>query len=348
MLGIRVLVAYNILLYGSFHGECAAIHNDNTFNSTDEATKNSLIQAQSIGRIVNRSSQKEINQNILPPPSYIGDITRTSSADQENPSPLDLHQMNAAPEPQINGNPSATHIKYGSQINTHSTYSTDFQLQIQNPRPVQHIHYHYIVPNTTPKPTISYVAPSQLNLNAHNANSEGQAYSSIDPRPSHIIENNLQHSINREVVPVNPLYSAVDNSGFLYDSPDEHQGQASENTSVYEFRDPCETLKDELQGAEALLKTSSEIAINPPISNHPVDVVSPVPNQTEVYFIKYYDDLNKTTTSPESQTKSNTSSEVSDGSGLIDIRLAVSEILDSQIETTTPYNEYSAYNVPLN
>ncbi|XP_043653746.1 uncharacterized protein LOC122620381 [Drosophila teissieri] len=344
MLGIRVLVAYNILLYGSFHGECAAIHKDNTFNSTDEATKNSLIQAQSIGRIVNRSSQKEMNQNILTPPSYIGDITRTSSADQENPCPLDLPQKNAASDPQINGNPSATHTKYGSQINTQSTYSADFQLQIQNPRPVQHIHYHYIVPNTTPKPTISYV---ESNFNAHNANSEGQVYSSIDPRPSHIIGNNLQHSINREVVPVNPLYSAVDNNGFLYDSPDEHQGQASENTSVYEFRDPGETLKDDLQG-EALVKTSSEIAINPPISNHQVDVVSSIPNQTEVYFIKYYDDLKKTNTSPESQTKNDTSSEVSDGSGLIDIRYGVSEILDSQIETTTPYNEYSAYNVPLN
>ncbi|XP_026835728.1 uncharacterized protein LOC113564242 [Drosophila erecta] len=336
MLGIRVLVAYNIILYGSFHGECAAIHKDNTFNSTDEASKNSLIQAQSIGRIVNRSSHKEINQNILPPPSYIGDITRTSSADQEDPGPHDVPQILAAPEQKIDGNPAATHIKYGSQINTQS----DFQLQIQHPRPVQHIHYHYIVPNTTPKPTISYVAQAQSDFNAHNAYSEGQAYSSIDPRPSHIIGNNLQHS-NRVV----PLYTAVAHGGFPYDSPDEHQGQASENTSVYEFRDPGKTVEDDFHREEALLKTSSELSINPPISDHQVDAVSPISNQTEVYFIKYY---NKTATSPESQTVSDTSSEVSDGSGLIDIRLGISEILDKEIKSTTPSNGYSAYNVPLN
>ncbi|XP_033163238.1 uncharacterized protein LOC117142993 [Drosophila mauritiana] len=347
MLWIRVLVAYNIILFGSFHGECAAVHKDNTFNSTDKATKNYLIEAQSIGRIVNRVNQKEIHQNILPPPNYIADITRTSSTDAENPCPIDVPQLNAAPEAQINGNPSATYISYGSQVNTQSTYSSDFQLQIQSPRPVQHIHYHYIVPNTTPKPIVNYVTQSQSDFNAHNVNSDGQPYSSNDPRPSHIIESNLQHS-NREVMSVNPLYSAVDNGGFLYDSPDEHQGQASENTSVYEFRDPGQTTKDELQSEEALLKTSSELSINQPISNHQMDVVSPIPNQTEVYFIKYYDEHNKTTTSPESQIKMDTSSEVSDGSGLIDIRAGIAETLEGHMESTTPYNEYSAYNVPLN
>lgn len=346
MLGIRVLVAYSIILFGSFHGECAAVHKDNnTYNST----KNSLIEAQSIGRIVNRVNQKEINQNILPPPSYLGETTRTSSTDPENPCPHDISQLNAAPEAKINENPSATHIKYGSQVNTQSTYSSDFQLQIQNRRPVQHIHYHYIVPNSTPKPIINYVTQSQSDFNAHNVvNSVGQPYSPIDPRPSHIAyESNQQHS-NREVLSVNPLYSAGDNGGFIYDSPDEHQGQASENTSVYEFRDPGQTIKDELQREEALLKTSSEFSISQPISNHQVDVVSPIPNQTEVYFIKYYDEHNKTTTSPESQIKMDTSNEVSDGSGLIDIRAGIAETMDEHIETTTPYNEHSAYNVPLN
>ncbi|XP_017005286.2 uncharacterized protein [Drosophila takahashii] len=337
MLGLRVLLAFNIILFGIFRGECAVVNKDNKVYLTEEGVKNSLIEAQSIGRIVNRIKDKEINQNPLPAASYVGDITRTSHTDHEYPCPhasSDIPQMNAAEEPKINGNPSVTRTEFGSQIKTQSTYSTDFQLQIQNPRPVQHIHYHYLVPNTTPKPIINYV--SQSESNGYNVNSENKHYSSVDSQPSHINGNNLQYG-NREVTQNNPLYSAVDNSGYLYDSPDEHQGQASENTSVYELRDPG-TL-----GQEAILKTNTEV----PIQTQQMETVSPSPNPPEVYFIKYYgNESNKTTTSPESQTSSDSSNEVSDGSGLIDIRTGViDEVLDSQKK---PYNEHSAYNVPLN
>ncbi|XP_065722599.2 putative uncharacterized protein DDB_G0282133 [Drosophila suzukii] len=342
MLGLRVFFVSNIVLLGSFHGKCAVVKNDNTLISTDDGVKNALIEAQSIGRIVNRISNKEINPNPSPPASYVGDITRTSNTDQEYPCPhasSDIPKINAAVEPKINENLSVTRTEFGSQINSHSTYSSDFQLQIQNTRPVQHIHYHYLVPNTTPKPTVNYV--SQTDSNAYNVNSETNHYSSVDSQPSHINGNNLLYT-NREV---NPLYSAVDNSGYLHDSPDEHQGQASENTSVYEFRDPGEILIDETQQLTATLKANTET----PSQNQPVDTVSPSPNPPEVYFIKYYDNgSNQTTISPESQKLSDSSNEVSDGSGLIDIRAGIDEILDSQLKSTTPYNEHSEYNVAIN
>ncbi|KAH8362872.1 hypothetical protein KR084_002215 [Drosophila pseudotakahashii] len=340
MLGLRVLLACNIILFGISRGESAVVNKDNKFHSTEKDVKSSLIEAQSIGRIVNRISNKEIYQNHFPPATNLGDITRTSNIDQEYPCPhasSDIPQINAAEEPKINGNPSVTRTEFGSHINTQSTYSTDFQMQIQqNTRPVHHIHYHYLVPNTTPKPIINYV--SQSESNAYNVNSENKHYSSVDSQPSHINGNNLQYS-NQEITQVNPIYSHVDNSGYLYDSPDEHQGQASENTSVYELRDPGEILNNRTFRPEAILKTNTEV----PIQNKQMDTTEVV---TEVYFIKYYgNESNKTTNSPESHILSDPSDEVSDGSGLIDIRAGIDEGLDSQKK---PFNEHSAYNVPLN
>ncbi|XP_037724570.1 uncharacterized protein LOC119556421 [Drosophila subpulchrella] len=345
MLGLRVFFVSNIILLVSFHGKCAVVERDNTLHSRDDGVNNALIEAQSIGRIVNRISNKEVNQNPAPPASYVGDITRASNSDQEHPcphAPSDIPQINAAVEPKINENPSVTRTEFGSQINSQSTYSSDFQLQIQNTRPVQHIHYHYLVPNTTPKPIVNYV--SQSDSNTYNVNFETNHYSTVDSQPSHINGNNLLYT-NREVAQLNPLYSAVDNSEYIYDSPDEHQGQASENTSVYEFRDPGEIFIDETQQLTATLKTNTET----PSQNQPVDTVIPNPNPPEVYFIKYYDNgSNQTTISPDSQKLIDSSNEVSDGSGLIDIRAGIDEILDSQIKSTTPYNEHSEYNVAIN
>ncbi|XP_016952671.1 uncharacterized protein LOC108026299 [Drosophila biarmipes] len=327
MLGPRVLLVSNIILLWSFRGECAALH-----------SKDALIEAQSMARIVNRISNKEINQNPAPPAGYVGDITRTSHTDQEYPcphSPSDIPQMNAVVEPKISGNPSATRTEFSSQINSQSTYASDFQLQIQNTRPVQHIHYHYLVPNTAPKPIVNYV--SQTDSNAYKVNSASNHY-------AHINGDNLLYT-NRGVGQVNPLHSAVDNSGYLYDSPDEHQGQASENTSVYAFRDPGGISKGETQRREVIMKTNTET----PIQKQPVDTVSPDPRPPEVYFIKYYDNKgNKTTIPPDSPKVSDSSNEVSDGSGLIDIRAGTDEILDSQIKSTTPYNEHSEFNVAIN
>ncbi|XP_052852886.1 uncharacterized protein LOC128262586 [Drosophila gunungcola] len=334
MLGLRVLFALNIIIFGSFHGECAVVNKDK-----------SLIEAQSIGRIVNRISHKEIIQSS----GYVNDITRASNVDQAYPCPhsSDIAKINSFQEPKINENPSVTNFA-SSYINSQSTHhSTDFQLQIQSSRPAQHIHYHYIVPNTPAKPIINYVSHSDAN--AYNVNSENKHYSSVvPPQPSHINEYNL-HSTNRVEEPqVNPLYSTVDNSGYLYDSPDEHQGQASESTSVYEsLRDPDsgQVSKEQPQEQqEAILKTNI-----PEVPQIPQMQVANNTKKTEVYFIKYYDDKDTTTTSsPDLPKLNDTLNEFSDGSGLIDIRAGVEEILDSQIEDTMPYNEHSAYNVPLN
>ncbi|XP_016980518.2 uncharacterized protein LOC108045647 [Drosophila rhopaloa] len=331
MFGLRVILASTIILFGIIHGECAAVKQSIELPSTDDVLKKSLIEAQSIGRIVNRINHKVIDQNTVPPASYIGDITRTSNVDQGYPCPppSDIPQINSFQESKINENPSVA--EFGSYIKTQSTHSTDFQLQIPSPQPTQHIHYHYIVPNTSPKPIINYVYHSDSN--AYNVNSENQQYSSVVSQPSHINGNNL-HYINQDKPQVNPLYSAVDNSGYLYDSPDEHQGQASENTSVYEaLSEPGEVLKEQ----DPILKTNIPEV---PQTQHVQAAVNP--KKPEVYFII------TTTRSPDSQKLNESVNEISDGSGLIDIRAGINEILDSQVEDAKPYNEHSAYNVPLN
>ncbi|XP_017079879.2 uncharacterized protein LOC108113710 [Drosophila eugracilis] len=343
MLMLRVLFVVIILIIGNLLGDCAVI--DHKFHSSDD---DSLIESQSMARIVNRISHKESNQFDLPPSTYVGDITRTSSVDPGNPclhASSDIPQINAAQEPKINGNPSVTQTQFSSHVNTHSTYSTDFQLQIQNTRPVQHIHYHYLVPNTSPKPQINYVSQSQTN--AYNVNSENK-HSSVDLQPSNFNGNNLQ-SAHREVNQVNPLYSAVGNGEYLYDSADEHQGQASENTSVYQLRDPgFEITPEENPIQAATVKTNMEMITREPVPSQQVDAVSP--NPPEVYFIKYYGNANnKTTISPDTQKPKDSSNEITDGSGLIDIRSGIEEILlDSQVKDSNPNNEHSAYNVPLN
>ncbi|XP_017052823.1 uncharacterized protein LOC108095989 [Drosophila ficusphila] len=340
---LRVFFACNIVLFKAFYGDSAAVNKEIKFPSAEDDIKNSLIEAQSIGRIVNR---KEVNTNTVPPQNYVGDITRTTNTDKVYSCPhasSEIPQINVINEPKINESPTAQQqTEFGSYMSSQSTYSSGFQLQIQNTRPAQHIHYHYLVPNTPPKPTINYVSHSDSN--AYNVNSENKHFPPIDTQPSHINANNQQYT-HPEVTQANPLYSAVDNSGYLSDFPDEHQSQASENTLVYEsLRNPSESYVNKIQGQqETFQKTNTEMPPKQAIQNHQMD-------KPEVYFITYYGQNETSSTSPPNYQKLNeTSNEVFDGSGLIDIRGGKDEILDSEsVVSTTPYNEHSAYNVPLN
>lgn len=317
MLGLRAIFALNTVLF------CAL----NVQEVSSDSFKNSLIQAQSIGRIVNRQSHKEIVQGT--------DITRTSNIDTGYPCVHGVPQMN------VIENPPVTRAEFATQISSHSTFSAGFPMQIQSPRPAQHIHYHYLVPNEAPtRPTINYASQS-------NSNIENYHFMATAAQTSHVNGHydQLQYS-NQEVLPANPLYSSADHQGNLYDSPDEHQAQGSENTSFYEsIRSPSEVLRAQSQTQEAV--TISKVLMKDlPIPSQPEDVSST--KKPEVYFIKYYGntDIKTTTSLPESKKPNDSSDAISDGSGLIDIRSGLDEsnTLDSQHES----NEHSAYNVPLN
>ncbi|XP_017020323.1 uncharacterized protein [Drosophila kikkawai] len=333
MLGLRVIFALNTILFGAIHGECARsvpeVSNDNL--------KTSLIQAQSIGRIVNRQSHKEINQNPVQV-SFGNDITRASNIDTGYPCVHEVPQMN------VIENPPVTRTEFVTQINSHSTFSAGFPMQIQNPRPAQHIHYHYLVPNETPtRPSITYASQSDLNT-------ENKYFLTTAIPTSYINEhyNQLQHS-NQEVLPSNPLYSSANHNGNLYDSPDEHQAQGSENTSFYEaIRSPNEVLRE---------KTSSQSQEAIPNTIKPEIVLKEQPNQSQqaavpttkvpVYFIKYHGNADiKTTTFPPNHKPDDSSDTITDGSGLIDIRSGNED--KNTVDTQDESNEYSAYNVPLN
>ncbi|KAH8251698.1 hypothetical protein KR038_004953 [Drosophila bunnanda] len=330
MLSLRVVFALNTILFGALHGHCARsvpeVSNDNL--------KNSLIQAQSIARIVNRQSHKEIDQNIVQQVSYGNDITRTSNIDTGYPC---IHEI---PQMDVNENPPVTRAEFATQISSHSTISSGFPMQIQNPRPAQHIHYHYLVPNETPtRPSITYASPSDLNIENKHFVATATAQS------SHINEHydQLQYS-NR------PSYSPVDHNGNLYDSPDEHQAQGSENTSFYEeIRSPIQALREQIpsQTQEAILNTAKPAVIvkEQPTQSHQEEVLTT--KTPEVYFIKYHDNTDiKTTTFPPNHKPDDSPETISDGTGLIDIRSGIDEsnTLDSGHES----NEHSSYNVPLN
>ncbi|KAH8256500.1 hypothetical protein KR032_011842 [Drosophila birchii] len=336
MLSSKVVFAINIILFGVLLGHCAPsvqeVSNDNL--------KKSLIQAQSMGRIVNRPGHKEIvDPNIVQQVSYGDDKTRTSNIDTGYPC---VHEM-----PQMNGieNPPVTRTEFATQISSHSTFSAGFPMQIQSPRPAQHIHYHYLVSNETPpRPSISYASHTDLNI-------ENKHFVAAATQASHINEHydQLQHS-NHEVLPGNPLYSPADHNGNLYDSPDEHQAQGSENTSFYEaIRSPIQVLREKTPSRtqEAILNHfKPEIVVKEqPSQAQQADVVT---TQTpEVYFIKYHGNTDiKTTTFPPNHKPDDSTDTISDGSGLIDIRSGIDEsnTLDGDHES----NEHSSYNVPLN
>ncbi|KAH8293558.1 hypothetical protein KR054_001582 [Drosophila jambulina] len=326
MLSLRVAFAINTILLGALHGHCARsvpeVSNDNL--------KNSLIQAQSIGRIVNRQSHKEIDQNIVQQVNYGNDITRTSNIDTEYPCVHEVPQMNVVETPSV------TRTEFATQISSHSTFSSGFPMQIQSPRPAQHIHYHYLVPNETPtRPSITYASHSDLNV-------ENKHFGATATHSSHIHEhyNQLQYS-NHEVLAGNPLYSPGDHKGNLYDYPDEHQAQGSENTSIYEaIRSPIQTQET------ITIKAKPEIVLKeqPSQSQQAPLLTTKMP---EVYFIKYHGNIDITTTTfPPNHKPDDSSDTISDGSGLIDIRSGIdkSNTLDSEPVS----NEHSSYNVPLN
>ncbi|XP_020817901.1 uncharacterized protein LOC110191386 [Drosophila serrata] len=330
MLSLRVILALNTFLFGALYGECARSVPELSNNNL----KNSLIEAQSLGRIVNRQSHKEIiDQKIVQQDSYGNDITRSSNIDSGYPCVHGIPQMNVIEIPPV------TQTEFETQITSHSTVSAGFPMQIPNPRPAQHIHYHYLVPNETPtRPSITYASHSELNL-------ENKNFVATATQSSHIYEHYDQLQYSNQ-----PLYSHAEHNGNLYDSPDEHQAQGSENTSFYEsIRSPIETFRKPIPShtQDSILNTVKPEIVLKEQFNQSQQAIVLTTKKPEVFFIKYQDNANiKTTTFPPNHKPDDSSDTISDGSGLIDIRSGIDEsnTLDSEHES----NEHSSYNVPLN
>ncbi|KAH8382797.1 hypothetical protein KR009_005308 [Drosophila setifemur] len=312
MFALKVFYVSYIILNLVLQGECGLLRND------------SLIEAQSMGRIVNRPNQKEIEVNFNQlgnKASHLSDITRSSNIDQGYPT-------DASQEGKINENPPVIRNEFTTYMSSQSTSTNGFQLQIQNPPPIQHqhIHYHHLVPNTPTKPTINYV--SQPDVNSQDIYSP-----TTDFQSSHRIgeyQNQFGY-VNQGAMQGSPLYSALDKNGYNYDSSDEHQGQASENTSVYE-------------------SAKQQGALYQEEAQHHEEAITNVP---EVYFIKYKGKDNaQPTSTPESDKQNDASNAIFDGTGLIDIRSGNDENSTIKSETEEPESSsvrvYSAYNVPLN
>ncbi|KAH8294780.1 hypothetical protein KR018_002842 [Drosophila ironensis] len=319
MFPIRVF----LILIWTLNGDCSVLipvlkpSNLKGDSPTNVGFKESLIEAQSIGRIVNRPNNQFVQDT-----SHINDVHRTANIDRGHPC---VHELSDASEltvreqPKINENPlPAAHNDYATYI-SHSTHSQELALQMQSPTVTQHIHYHYLVPNTppNPSPTINYA--SQL--------------------PSNVYDGKAQNTYSAASEGLNANNGAIPtrSNEYPYDPSDEYeyQGQASENKSVYEsvLKQPDEPLRGEDQRLE--------------------EVAAAQTNRPEVYFITYKGDKDvQTTDSPAQTNGSAPASAVFDGSGLIDIRSGKDE--GNTIKSTTELPEsssarvYSAYDVPLN
>lgn len=308
MIELKVFLFYGILFILIVQGDCSV--------SVPVLKNNELIEAQSLGRIVNRPINK-----LRPDESHVNDITRASSIDRGYPS--DASQVGVSKEPKINEiPPSGTSNGHATYMSSQSTHSSQFSVQMKSPIVTQHIHYHYLVPNVPSSSPINYVSQS-----ASNAHSEKTQYTYSPPLDS--THGNVLYGNEGE----SPLYSPAKTNGYPSDSPDEYQVQASENNSVYA---PVANQQGELlKGEDQRREEAAPIQTNPP----------------EVYFIQYKGNKDRQTTStPLPYNHKESSDNTFDGSGLIDIRSGKDEnTTNSPMEDpeASSARVYSAYDVPL-